>query len=467
MVLTYTKPSKEWVLKTGADMDGDSLSYVDMMERSSVEERRRQRERAIMEEGKALWMAKKGEQLELELREQEQIREMTRSKMFGRPGHGAPTLDIRKKKFTEYQLTHGENHDDVLSLKPNVEASEQYHQHFQNHNHNYNHNHNHNQNHNQHPMAKEEPSQDALTFGRPGCGAPVRTRSGRIKTFIIGNPEIRFQANESVQKTICNAIRYQTDKESKELYQRALEEQISQRKIAEKMEKEQDVNTTNELVKMEASQWGRPGPGGAYWRNSTVTGQRFFENMGWCGSADPRKRTTDVKQHETEDMKKDVADHYTRKAMEEQEINSNVGVELVPLFKEKVTGRPKKDPATGYMLNHSLPSTDVTKMAEPKRSPNSNTFPSDTSKEYKKMYYETLSHQVQKKESEVSQNAKDDEDQQRMHFQSWETFWGRPGYGAPQDGKGPQKENLMKLLHYPTQKSPNNVELITLERLSK
>ena len=51
------------------------------------------------------------------------------------------------------------------------------------------------------------PLQDALAFGRPGCGAPQRTKSGRIRTAIFGNPEIRFQANESVKKTINNNIR--------------------------------------------------------------------------------------------------------------------------------------------------------------------------------------------------------------------------------------------------------------------
>ena len=29
---------------------------------------------------------------------------MAHAKMFGRPGNGAPTVDIRKKKFTEHQL---------------------------------------------------------------------------------------------------------------------------------------------------------------------------------------------------------------------------------------------------------------------------------------------------------------------------------------------------------------------------
>ena len=39
----------------------------------------------------------------------------------------------------------------------------------------------------------------------------------------------------------------------------------------------------------------------------------------------------------------------------------------MPLLKDKSTGKPRKDPSTGYMMSHSLPSTDVTKSADPKR----------------------------------------------------------------------------------------------------
>ena len=35
------------------------------------------------------------------------VKEMSRVKMFGRPGNGAPTGDVRKKKFTEHQLDLG------------------------------------------------------------------------------------------------------------------------------------------------------------------------------------------------------------------------------------------------------------------------------------------------------------------------------------------------------------------------
>ena len=44
-----------------------------MMERSVLEERRRERERNIMQEGKALWLQKKQDQLEVELREQDDV----------------------------------------------------------------------------------------------------------------------------------------------------------------------------------------------------------------------------------------------------------------------------------------------------------------------------------------------------------------------------------------------------------
>ena len=33
---------------------------------------------------------------------------------------------------------------------------------------------------------------------------------------------------------------------------------------------------------------------------------------------------------------------------------------------DKVTGKPKRDPSTGYMMNHSLSTTDVTQLATSK-----------------------------------------------------------------------------------------------------
>ena len=46
-----------------------------------------------------------------------------------------------------------------------------------------------------------------------------------------------------------------------------------------------------------------------------------------------------------------------------KDITSDVGLELAPLMKQQLTGKPKKDPATGYMLDAKLQSSDITKHA--------------------------------------------------------------------------------------------------------
>eukprot|EP00096_Caligus_rogercresseyi_P010933 TRINITY_DN4138_c0_g1_i2.p1 TRINITY_DN4138_c0_g1~~TRINITY_DN4138_c0_g1_i2.p1 ORF type:complete len:446 (-),score=86.16 TRINITY_DN4138_c0_g1_i2:459-1796(-) len=442
MVLTYNfndgRPNKDWVLKTEANIDGDCLSYLDMMEKNSAEERRRQRERVIMEEGKALWQAKKHDDLEMELREQDEVRELSRSKIFGKPGHGAPTENNRKKLFTEHQLqefTTRPSHPPDMYVSEGGDISN---------------------------VAKyqarsdhgENSPRDALSFGRPGYGAPVRTKSGRIRTAIVGNPEIRFQENEAVQKSIYNSIRYNSNREDKEHYSNILENQIKTRRMQEMEERERELQQARVLEQTEGSQWGKPGPGGTYWRNSAVTGQNFFDKMGWSGSGDPRKRSTEIRASEVEEMKKEMEEIRIKKETEAYDVISP----------GKVTGKPRKDPSTGYMMNHSLPSTDVTKIADPNRAEvlhSNRNFG-----EERKRYCDSLNTQVNARENASVIERQFDEAQQRKHFESWGTFWGRPGYGAPKDGRGPQKENLMKLLHYSTtERSPNNVELITLERL--
>jgi len=433
------------VLKTDHGLDGDSLSYLDQMERSQDDENRRARERVIMDEGRVLWEHKKREEEEMAMKDLHEIRELSKNKIFGRPGHGAPTYDIRKKKFTEHQLDHQVHHqygggnswDDEPDFAPAPTRLAS-----------------------RHERTEENPPGDALTFGRSGAGAPMRSKSGRIRTTIVGNPEIRFQANEGVQKSISNNIRYATDPNEKAVYHKELEEQIRQRKDLEFSERKNNIAISKALEQDEGLQWGAPGPGGSYWRPSALTGQGFFDKMGWSGSADPRKRQCGIKNHEAEDIKREMEDVQARKVIEHNDINSNVGLELVPLMKDKFTGKPRKDPSTGYMMSHSLHSTDVTKLADRKGTEYAKTpLPEERHK-----YWETLTGQVSEKNHAAQAKRELDDQQQRRHYESYDSFWGRPGYGAPRGQGNGKKENLMKMLHYP-EKAPNNVELITLERL--
>ena len=144
-------------------------------------------------------------------------------------------------------------------------------------------------------------------------------------------------------------------------YRKELLEQVQYKKQLEMEEKERDRQLEQYLAQFEGMQWGRPGPGGTYWRESAITGQRFFQNMGWNCTPDPRVRPNEVKQIESQDIVKTIALHRDRKELEHLDRKSNVGVELVPLMMQSFTGKPRIDPNTGYMMSHSLSSTDVTR----------------------------------------------------------------------------------------------------------
>ena len=93
------------------------------------------------------------------------------------------------------------------------------------------------------------------------------------------------------------------------------------------------------------------------------TCQRFFQNMGWNCSPDPRTRPNEHKKMESEDIVKSIALHDYKKEVEHLDRKSAVGIELVPLMMQSYTGKPRIDPQTGYMMSHSLSSTDVTRRA--------------------------------------------------------------------------------------------------------
>ena len=146
-------------------------------------------------------------------------------------------------------------------------------------------------------------------------------------------------------------------------YRKELLEQVQYKKLLAAEEKKKEREIDEYLASYEGTQWGRPGPGGVYWRPSAVTGQRFFQNMGWNCSPDPRLRPNEVKKIESDDIVKSIALHDHKKEMEHLDRKSAYGVELVPLMMQSYTGKPRIDPNTGYMMSHSLSSTDVTRRA--------------------------------------------------------------------------------------------------------
>ena len=46
-------------------------------------------------------------------------------------------------------------------------------------------------------------------------------------------------------------------------------------------------------------------------------------------------------------------------------------------------------------------------------------------------YYDTLADQVTARDATKVERMKSDVSEQQRHFEAWDGFWGRPGYGAP------------------------------------
>ena len=57
------------------------------------------------------------------------------------------------------------------------------------------------------------------------------------------------------------------------------DDQIKWRRQVEDETKSNNLNVSKHLETVEGSQWGKPGPGGSYWRDSAITGQGFYDKM--------------------------------------------------------------------------------------------------------------------------------------------------------------------------------------------
>ena len=55
-----------------------------------------------------------------------------------------------------------------------------------------------------------------------------------------------------------------------------------------------------------------------------MSGQGFYEKMGWSASADPRKRQFEVKKGENEALKREIVDIENKRVQEHRDITSDV-----------------------------------------------------------------------------------------------------------------------------------------------
>ncbi|KAG1650013.1 hypothetical protein GQR58_028463 [Nymphon striatum] len=193
--------------------------YLTHLNMTSADVRRRLKEKEFFEEAIVGIKQKKEEQKVQKVLEKKENMEMLKAyNPWGRPGGGAPrgSDSNNKEKFINNLMTYEQ--DEELDNKKNL-----------------------------------------LSFGKPGNGAPNRTQSGRRVTQVQCDPNLRFQNNKDVRKSIENKIRYNTDQQAKKVYREDLDRMVEYKKAVakEKQNFEQESKVINDPEGFDYNPWGQ------------------------------------------------------------------------------------------------------------------------------------------------------------------------------------------------------------------
>ncbi|GIY47232.1 uncharacterized protein CDAR_506183 [Caerostris darwini] len=179
--------------------------------------------------------------------------------------------------------------------------------------------------------------------------------------------------------------------------------------------------------------WGRPGAGAPFQRED---GKPLEEKLGWSMTGHPKKRTKDAKQEYMNTLQQEMEEKKT-KEQEERLQAQEPGAELASIIRKGVGGRPRKDPVTGELLPNPRKLTDVTeKSLDIRRAKSQESL----------LYFNELAEQAAQRQQMRQQQKQIERAQSEKHVSTWDSFWGRPGHGAPINSENHKKENLINLL---------------------
>ncbi|XP_055617039.1 uncharacterized protein LOC129762616 isoform X9 [Toxorhynchites rutilus septentrionalis] len=157
-------------------------------------------------------------------------------------------------------------------------------------------------------------------------------------------------------------------------------------RIVHEKENRRKTRSSDADAKTNGGPWGKPGPGGKPWRPPKNVGQNFMKSMGW---------TTKETLH---DLDIDVVTRMQRQLEEENK----------------------------YLKKFSnCCSRNLHRSGDE--------------------YLHDLCYQMNQKQRKLETSQRIDYESSKHHFDTWSTFWGRPGHGAPLPHKN--KLNLDNLLY--------------------
>ncbi|CAH0394952.1 unnamed protein product [Bemisia tabaci] len=370
------------------------------MQALDLDQEKRERDKQELRDGLAMLDRKKEQKERDKQIEKRQLRKMLDDEPWpwGRPGAGAPNADtIRKRKV-------------FLDSLPAIVGPQDM------------------------PKAKGLQLTHVTTMGRPGAGAPVRSKSGKIKVLRVEDPQLRFQFHAPIRNMVDNDLRYKQPFEDKIAYKKELDQLIEQRKRIKSEQRKQNQIQDCKLG----------------WTDPKLI-ERMQENI-----PKPDRPQADYG-HPSFESNKEM-----------------LSLPMLPLDRHFLP--PSKEPKTWvvYVIKNPRPS----KIPIALRSPLSSAFDSSTTmtspgppspptqprptprpvrvdpiKEPiwrdtagEKEYGEALAHQIEEQQHRRQEERNQDLMNSRKHFENWQNFWGRPGHGAPRSVK--VKENLDYLLYH-------------------
>ncbi|VEN56873.1 unnamed protein product, partial [Callosobruchus maculatus] len=241
-----------------------------------------------------------------------------------------------------------------------------------------------------------------VDLGRGGGGAPVIAGGTKVTKTKV-DPLLRFQfGSKDLRRCVDNTLRYRTGREQQMQYKKELDQLVEEKKQKESKEK---------LISKRADEEG--------WSNEdtlkSVQESKQDEEM--------RKKVSPHKQckisYETYPRKQN---NFISTGMKNNRRLSSLsghkddeGVDLVTLL------------AKDRQLPHKVPlcSSDVTSMEKiGKTGVWNKTKESET-------YLRELAQQIIQKQNTYKEIKKNETETAIRHFSTWESFWGRPGHGAP------------------------------------
>ncbi|KAK7868334.1 hypothetical protein R5R35_013636 [Gryllus longicercus] len=217
------------------------------MERDPAVERRREAERVMVHEGQAMWRRQLEERRLQQLRDQRELQEMlARYSPWGRPGGGAPNLEVRKRKLHLQELF-----PDGDKGRPAIVA------------------------------APPPPPRQRSGHSGGGGGGSAGLRS---------DTQLHFQANEPGRRAV-DVLRYRQAPPQQQAYRRELDALVDDRR----RRRQEEIRSCTERERLRQSlrtPWGRPGPGGILWRHPGSIGLGFLYSLGWTDESTLRSIST-------------------------------------------------------------------------------------------------------------------------------------------------------------------------------